>query len=251
MRRRGQKREVVFDPEARKAHLRGFSERKRQRRAYGLAMQKVKDRKAKIEERAQMKKEDLERVEQAEQQKEQLLAESMEVNKNIRLEESEDESDGENDAKPLETSKQNSKESLSSRIDDNLLQTKTYDDKEAKDHWGGRVTVTTSEFNMGHFDSSDDEDVDLYTAAASRSIDVHQKEAGKVKKYLAQLKGNMPSKKNKDAGYAKRKGRNGAAEMKGIGGAGNLKIAQRVLTTAKSKQNVGTVKRKGGKKKSR
>ena len=73
--KRGNKREVVFDPEARKAHLRGFSERKRERRAFGLAMQKVKDRKAKIEQRASEKKDELQRVEEAEHQKEQWMDE--------------------------------------------------------------------------------------------------------------------------------------------------------------------------------
>ena len=71
-RKRG-KKEIVFDPEARKAYLRGFSDRKRQRRAFGLAMQKVKDRKAKIDQRKQDKKDELERVEEAERQKEELM----------------------------------------------------------------------------------------------------------------------------------------------------------------------------------
>ena len=75
LRRRGNKREVVFDAEARASHLRGFSERKRQRRAYGLASQRVKDRKAKIEQRREEKKEEMRKVEEKERQKEELLEE--------------------------------------------------------------------------------------------------------------------------------------------------------------------------------
>eukprot|EP00536_Pseudo-nitzschia_multiseries_P002013 jgi/Psemu1/283424/fgenesh1_pg.27_\ len=78
--KRGNKRELVFDPEARKAHLRGFSERKRQRRAFGLAMQKVKDRQAKIDERASTKKSELERLLEAERQKTNLLEEAIQMN---------------------------------------------------------------------------------------------------------------------------------------------------------------------------
>mmetsp|Transcript_2727 Transcript_2727/g.6518 ORF Transcript_2727/g.6518 Transcript_2727/m.6518 type:complete len:157 (+) Transcript_2727:182-652(+) len=78
--KRGNKRELVFDPEARKAHLRGFSERKRQRRAFGLAMQKVKDRQAKIDQRASQKKGEQQRLLEAERQKANLMEDAIQAN---------------------------------------------------------------------------------------------------------------------------------------------------------------------------
>ena len=44
---------IVFDANARKEYLTGFSQRKQARRLYGLAMQKVKNRKAKLTQRAE------------------------------------------------------------------------------------------------------------------------------------------------------------------------------------------------------
>lgn len=47
---------LVFDPEARREYLTGFSKRKTERRKFGLAMQKVKDRKARLLEREEIRK---------------------------------------------------------------------------------------------------------------------------------------------------------------------------------------------------
>jgi len=47
--------EITFDPDARKEWLKGFSKRKQERRKFGLAMQVLKDRKAKLEERKERK----------------------------------------------------------------------------------------------------------------------------------------------------------------------------------------------------
>ena len=42
---------ITFDSDKRHDYLTGFSSRKKERRAFGLAMQKVKDRQSKLEER--------------------------------------------------------------------------------------------------------------------------------------------------------------------------------------------------------
>ncbi|KAG5191126.1 hypothetical protein JKP88DRAFT_266655 [Tribonema minus] len=53
-RKKGKKRpitEISFDPEARTEYLQGFHKRKQERRRFGLAMQQIKDRKERLEER--------------------------------------------------------------------------------------------------------------------------------------------------------------------------------------------------------
>lgn len=257
------KREIVFDPEARKAYLQGFSERKRQRRAYGLAMQKVKDRKAKLEERKQIKKDELQRVEEAERQKAAMMEELLrqqqkETTSSSMIEEESggDEVDGSDDEERSVDGREEDPEVKQKSI----LDQKTYDDQVTESHWGGRVTVTTSVVDIGDGDSSDDdsdhdEPDSRMASKKKKSVDHQQQYAGKVEKFMSQLKGNMPGKKkSKDATghHAKRKGKNGAADMKGIGGAANLKIAQKVLSKAKAKHG-GASKdnKKGGKRKSR
>ncbi|EKU20538.1 rrna processing protein rrp17, partial [Nannochloropsis gaditana CCMP526] len=47
---------LVFDPEARREYLTGFSKRKKERRTFGLAMQQVKNRKARLMEREELRK---------------------------------------------------------------------------------------------------------------------------------------------------------------------------------------------------
>ncbi len=236
--KRGNKREVVFDAEARRAHLRGFSERKRERRAFGLAMQKVKDRKAKIEERAAVKKGSLERIEEAEKQKEQWMEDAVRMNGG--LEESDDEgSDSEDQSQEQQS--------------DDVIDTKVYDDKTTETAWGGQVTVTTSVVALDDDDDSDEEEDYTIAARRPKSVDTAQKDAGNVQKFLHQLKGNMPGKKNRDNGpRAKRKGMNGASDMKGVGGSGNLKIASKLLSRSKDRSLAGASTRgKKGKRRKR
>lgn len=235
--KRGNKREVVFDAEARRAHLRGFSERKRERRAFGLAMQKVKDRKAKIEERAAVKKESLERMEEAEKQKEQWMEDAVRMNGGL------DESDDDEGSDSEDQTQQQA---------DDVIDTKVYDDQKTETAWGGQVTVTTSVVALDD-DSSDEEDNFANTARRPKSVDTAQKNAGNVQKFLDQLKGNMPGKKNRDNGHrAKRKGMDGAADMKGVGGSGNLKIASKLLSRSKDRSVAGAPTRgKKGKRRKR
>ncbi|VEU39724.1 unnamed protein product [Pseudo-nitzschia multistriata] len=245
--RKGNKREVVFDPEARRSHLRGFSERKRQRRAYGLAMQKVKDRKSKIEQRASEKKDVLERVEEAEKQKELWMEDVARMNRNVldsfRVD-GKDLSDEDDD-------------SVSNDKDDDekedVIDTKIYDDQKTETTWGGQVTVTTSVVELG--DDSSDDDFDGSDDRGNRkakSVDTAQKYAGDVNKFMDELKGNMPGKKNRDnRGNAKRKGKDGASEMKGVGGSGNLKIASKLLNKSKDRSFARSGNGKKGKRRKR
>jgi len=250
--KRGNKREVVFDPEARKSHLRGFSERKRQRRAFGLAMQKVKDRKSKIEQRASEKSEQLERIEEAEKQKEMWMEEIVRKN-NVALDffsgggKDESDKDEDNDSVNDGNKKQSQQE-----LAEGVIDMKVYDDKKTETTWGGQVTVTTSVVELDG--SSDD---DSFTGAnnsrSAKSVDKRQKYAGNVKRYMDELKGNMPAKKNRDGTQnVKRKGKNGAAEMKGVGGGANLKMASKLLNRSRDKAPAGgAAKGKKGKKKGR
>lgn len=216
------KREVIFDPEARKQYLRGFSERKKQRRAYGLAIQKVKDRKAKLQERREGKQVELERIERAEEQKKELLAESH------GLEEVEEDV---------------------TALDYPNATITSYQDVVTQSQFGGQVIVTTTTVPLS--DESDDDESP--PPAKKPAIDSRQRYAGKVDKFLHQLQRNMPGKKKRDSGsQPKHKGKHGAASMKGMGGSSNLKIAQKALSVmqTKKKNAVGeSKKRHGGKRK--
>ena len=249
--KKNQKREVVFDPEARKAYLRGFSERKRQRRAYGLAMQKVKDRKEKIEQRSENKKDVEERVREAEQQKETAMELMMEHEEKMSKKNSKKNSNDDSD------NESNSSYGEGSSSDDDEKKTKilneiTYDDKKTAKQWGGRVTVVTSEVALDEDEESDDDgdndsmdfdDDDGDSKHVKKSVDAAQKYAGNVEKFMSQLKGNMPSKKKRKDMHSntKRKGKHGAADTVGMGGAANLKTAQKMLSRVQAKGGGGKV----------
>jgi ribosomal RNA-processing protein 17 len=293
MLKRGNKKEVVFDPEARRDHLRGFSDRKRQRRAFGLAMQKVKDRKSKIEQRAAEKKDEIQKIEVLERQKDELLEEVFRMNNATVASfggsgiDSDEDSDNEKSGKNMIKIKSSSMTKYSSdTVDDDddsrsenknkkqpakkqkqpsekdAIDTKVYDDKKTEKHWGGQVTVTTSVVeldDLGGSDSDDgEEDDDVIDNSIHRNnskpkgVDQSQKYAGNVKRYMNELKGNMPGKKNKDGSKTlKRKGRDGADGMKGVGGSGSLKIASKLLSKSKERRPQGSDKQKGKKGKKR
>lgn len=254
------RRKVVFDPEARNSYLRGFSERKRQRRAYGLAQQRVKDRKAKIDQRKAEKKDELQRIEQAEQQKEELMEEKfLQSQVGIRAIDEEagqtsshssnddgDESASDSDEEAEDRIRRNGKK------ENNESFKKTYSDKETEVQWGGHVTVETTALSL---DEELDDEIESPVKDKDRKRgagDLEQRYAGSVEKYMNELKGSMPGKRKKGNGghHAKRKGKNGASDMKGIGGAGALKVAQKVLLKTKQNQKFnGRHQQEGGKKK--
>lgn len=209
------KTSITFDADARREYLTGFSERKRQRRAYGLAMQKVKDRTAKLQEKRETKQATLQQVEQAEAQKKQLLREK---HGSDAIEEDDDKKGEESDTS-----------------DDNNTTTTTtttrYQDMQTQSQFGGQVIVTTS--TLPPSDDEGDSDADVRTEQDKKNVDSQQRYAGNVSKYLHELKGSMPGKKKKrDHSF---KGRHGAANMKGMGGASNLKMAQKALSKTQAK----------------
>lgn len=227
-------KEIVFDPEARRDYLRGFSERKRQRRAYGLAMQKVKDRKAKLAERKEMKEAQLEQIEEAERLKEQVKQDALKaVNQKEAENKEEDKDDKDNNSDSDSDTEGDTKQDNHSK--DKI--TTTYHDKATQQQWGGDVVVTTS-MNLCDSDDSDDEKEhkpkkNQPRTATKKSRDTEQEYAGKVEKFLTQFKQKMPAKKKQVAAAQKHKGKHGAAAMKGIGSATEMKIAQKALSRTK------------------
>ncbi|KAL7580143.1 hypothetical protein ACA910_012900 [Epithemia clementina (nom. ined.)] len=174
---RGRVKEIVFDPEARRQHLRGFSDRKRQRRAFGLAMQKVKERNGKLEARRERNKALNEQVETAEQQKEQLMNELLTQSTT---------KGGTN-----ETSNPADNEATAAAAQ--VVNVTEYKDQVTQDQWGGHVIVTAST----HIPDDDESCLPDSSINRPKRSDEAQEYAGKVEKYLGQLKGNMPAKKRK------------------------------------------------------
>lgn len=204
-RQQGRSGEVVYDASARQEYLTGFSSRKRQRRAYGLAMQKLKDRQAKLSQRKELKEAQLEQIQQAEQQKLEIIENTTKTT-TIKFE------------KPIPK-------------EQDIDQVQMYQDVTTQQQWGGQVIVTTST----HIPDDDDDHQDVKSSThkkTNKKVDKQQEYAGKVDKYLKQIQKAMPTKKKKQAGH-KRKGQHGAATMKGIG---DVKTAQKMLRQANKKK---------------
>jgi ribosomal RNA-processing protein 17 len=196
--------ELLFDPDARAAHLRGFSERKRQRRLFGLAMQKVKDRKAKLAEKQEVKEAKESHLQDAEQQTNtfSLLAKD--------------------DINQFTDDQASISEISIEKID-------KFDDLQTQSVWGGRVIVRTSTHIPG---DDDDDDLNIEPKAVTKKkIDTEQQYAGNVERYLQVFKSKMPKK----SVHKKNKGKHGASQMKGMAGASDMKIAQKALERSKQK----------------
>jgi hypothetical protein len=213
---------IVFDPEARNEYLRGFSRRKQERRAYGLAMQKVKDRKAKLEHRAELKSAEMEQIEEAESRKQLMLE--------MQLQQSKDHDEKRKTRKKGVIQQDEEKESTE------ITTVQSYHDVKTQQQWGGEVIVTTSTNIPG---DSDDE---IEPVAARKSRDYRQEYAGNVERFLKSLKRNLPKKKNAD--HTKRRGKHGAVNMKGVGSESDLKTAQKVLARSKKAGKQGGKKQK-------
>jgi Nucleolar protein 12 (25kDa) len=243
-------KEIIFDPESRKQYLCGFSERKKQRRAFGLAMQKVKDRKARIEQRAEMKQSMEEQVKEAEERK--IQFEQAATAKLIPdLEDDNDETENnQKEQQPYQEDDSTSEdENVNNKRITKIITVKkpiatnvaVYEDPKTQMQWGGDVIVTTTT----NFDElGDGDEVRNEKTRQNRrkqqqqSNDIAQEYSGKVERFLRQLKGSMPAKnkKNDDSRQAKhRNGRHGAAQMPGIGGDANLKAAKKILSRTQSK----------------
>jgi ribosomal RNA-processing protein 17 len=224
----------VFDPNARDEYLRGFSKRKEERRAYGLAMQKVKDRKARLEQRAELRQARREQVEEAERQKQSLIEENLMGRQGAtgRLGFAGTSGGAEADDDAVASTRR--------RDESAFEKVETYQDDQTRAQWGGEVVVTTSSHIPGASDDEDDEGSDDGGGRRSKkkprlAVDAEQEYAGNVEKYLKEIKTKLPSKKKKD-GSKKHKGVHGASHMKGITGSGDIKIAKRALDRFQQKK---------------
>ncbi|KAL3782909.1 hypothetical protein HJC23_004888 [Cyclotella cryptica] len=215
------KLEITFNPTDRVEYLTGFSSRKKERRAFGLAMQKVKDRQAKIEERKDKREAQLEKVEEIERSK-------AELRRGIAGDDDGEASDNDGEmneeSKPLHRNQH------------------TFQDEHTQNHFGGLVSVTTTFGILSDDDeSTSNAKLNFFEREehGTNHIDTEQRKAGNVQKYIAEVKGTMGgSKRKKTAGgkhNAGKKGQHGAATMKGMGNATTLKMAKKTLAKFKAK----------------
>lgn len=210
------KAEIVFDAEARRKHLQGFSARKRERRVFGLAMQKVKDRKARLGVRQSEREARLEQIEQAEHQKEQMTQHLWP-------------DDDDDSAATFD----NSKASINVQDDDQSIEkVERYEDGQTHCMWGGEVVVNIST----HFPGEISEEEDKTKKQRVKKTDEQQVFAGKVEKYLPQVKAQLPGKKKQAQHLRKTNGLHGATTMKGMpSNSGDFKLAQKALGRANNK----------------
>jgi hypothetical protein len=235
--------EIVFDKEARRAHLTGFAARKRQRRIYGLAMQRVKDRRSAVEHRAELKRELTEQIARAEEQKRRLREAAREEADGG----SEEEERRGGEDRPFDVLDVVREEERKEKEQEQLEKMTVMNDVQTQNQWGGQVIVTTST----HFSNSEDEDESptRKRKKKKRSHDEEQQYAGSVEKYIKQLKGNMPGKKRGAAHVNKRKkGKHGAA---GQMNQGDFKVALTALKRSEAVKKGSKHRKKhhgGGKK---
>jgi len=211
---RHEKLEIKFDPEARKEYLTSLSSKKKERRTFGLAMQKVKDRRAKLEEKKETRKAVLEQIEEAERiknQERQIRDESCELLAKLATYED---------------------------IEEKEEKITTFKDETTQSQFGGQVVVTTT-YNIL---SDDEKDSDKEGRPTNKKFDKEQAFAGSVQKYLGQLKGNLPSKRRKSQDNHRiggKKGKHGAENMKGMGTSKDLKLAKKALDRSRDKGGGG------------
>lgn len=196
-------------------YLTGFSKRKTERRIFGLAMQKVKDRKEKLERRKGDREANLEKVEDAERMK--------------KMARGDFDDDG-NDSDDGEGSEEGEKGSKSKEL--------MFDDTTTQKTFGGAVVVTTT-YGIPSDDDDEEEYANLPPNSSGCNFDAAQRHAGSVRRYMDQLRGNLPAKKRRfqggDSGPGFKKGKHGAAGMKGMGSGADLKAAKRVLGRVEEK----------------
>ena len=232
---RHKKVEVSFNASDRLDYLTGFSKRKKERRAFGLAMQKVKDREAKVEERKERREAQIEKIEDIERNKK-ALRKGLEGG---------NDGDGEED--------DNDDGSVHDEINDGQQQQQqqqqsTFQDEHTTTQFGGLVSVTTT-FGIPS-DDEDDDSIDFYKRAkhGKDHVDTEQKRAADVNTFIEQVKSNMPKKNSGKRGG--KKGQHGASTMSGMGHSATLKMAQKTLKKFNAKngrRGGGSDERGGGK----
>lgn len=214
---RHKKLEVSFNASDRLAYLTGFSKRKKERRAFGLAMQKVKDRQAKVEERKERREAQMDKIEEIERNKKALRD---------GLSGGDDGDVSDDDGDVGSTNKGQHEKELS-----------TFQDEHTTNHFGGLVSVTTT-FGIPS-DDDDDDSINFYKREkhGKDHEDTEQKRAGEVNNFIAEVKSKMNGNKKsiKTGKHGGKKGKHGASTMKGMGNAATLKMAQKALKKFKAK----------------
>lgn len=171
---------LVFDPEARREYLTGFSKRKKERRTFGLAMQQVKNRKARLMEREELrkaKKGALDDLPASIKGAEPYLSGTALAN-----------------GKEKETMETKAKEEV-------------YDDRFTTATFGESVLVTTS-FGIPSGDEEDEEGGVLAMVREERKgggVDKEQLQAGSVAHFKKLVAGKMPAKPKKKGGKERTK----------------------------------------------
>jgi hypothetical protein len=246
---------IEFDATARYQHLTGFSERKRARRAYGLAQQKIKDRKSKLEHRAAIRTAERDFIEEAEKLKQQhfqLQLQHQQQHGALIINPNDDNNNNQSSAMN-KTNEQDTEETVQ------IL----FDSEETEQQWGGHVVVTTSTHIPGDSDNDEDDDDDERNNkrkdTTTENHDTEQQYAGNIERYIKTIKGNLPSKKRRTASSVtnnttsnkRTKGQHGATNMKGVGSAADMKVAQKMLSRSTTRVTKGSIAgrkgRKGGK----
>lgn len=230
---RHKKVEVSFNASDRLDYLTGFSKRKKERRAFGLAMQKVKDREAKVEERKERREAQMEKIEDIERNKKALRKGN---NHDVEEEDDDDVSDDDdNDDGSVTKEGQHHEQQQQQR------ELSTFQDEHTTTQFGGLVSVTTT-FGIPSDDEDDDDSIDFYKRATHGKdhVDTEQKRAADVNTFMAQVKSKMPKKNSGKRGG--KKGQHGASTMSGMGNAATLKMAQKTLKKFSAKKG----KRGGG-----
>jgi len=216
---RPRKLEIKFDPEARKEYLTGFRKRKTERRTFGLAMQRLKDRKNKLDERKDRREAEREKVEE------------MEMHRNIQR----GKDDEEEESNVVDEVEDQEKEA---EIKNGVIVYNRENPSNADSQFfGGGVSdvVVHVQYGIPSHEESDEDELFLKKRNESKSVDKQQRWAGNVKHFMDEMKGKLPAKKSSAQKGAKRKGKHGAGEMKGMGGSSNLKAAKKMLRCAASK----------------
>lgn len=230
--------EITFNPADRLNYLTGFSSRKQERRAFGLAMQKVKDREARLEENKEAREAQLEKIEEIERNKKALRGVDNEGGYNDdEFDINDNSADGKMPARPLH--QHNEKE------------LKTFQDEHTTNQFGGLVSVTTT-FGIPS-DDEDDNSINSKRVFYARKqhgaghVDEAQKRAGDVHKYITEVKGTMNQSKKGTSKQGGKKGQHGASTMKGMGNAKTLNMAKKTLSKFQAKGAKGAENERGGK----
>ena len=242
--------EIKFDPAARHDFLTGFSKRKKERRVFGLAMGKLKARKDALDERKEIRAAKKEEVREKE--------ENMRLNRkqkdgdNGDDDDADDDNDDDNDDSnadagrdvtdlirssipssfPLDASAPPASSSAS--LPSGKISVIPFTNDSTISMFGAGVTVSVSYGLSGAGvcgNDSDDDDSELLHSRqrGEKKVDVDQRYAGNVTKFMKDVSASLGNKKKTDRKGWTGKGMHGAQGMKGAGGAATVKLAKKLI----------------------